>query len=377
MKLKKLTLVVISCFMAIASKTAGSVEQELEELEGQQKYNCFSGDGGGMRGYASLLMLQALENEMRSLTGNSEEKLWDYFDFYGGTSTGGIIAAGAALGESIPKMLKLYRDKGLFIFPESSWDAIKTGGGLTSSRYKLDGLEKTLKEIHPTNPWLSNSCKPLLLTGYRISPIYDVRQGMRKIHDESVNQIYNFTSYAAQASEDDDFPLWQACCATAAAPPYLPAFEVCSKTNRRMIVFDGGMHSPNPSSIILEEAKSMFKAKKSQINIFSFSTGFMNFAPTFSTYGMAELHLNGMLDRNLTAQGQAIDESMKKRLDKQYFRFNPPLQESILFVDGRPATLERLKNYTDAYLALPATQAEIRRAAEVLVESKNNRFQAL
>jgi patatin-like phospholipase/acyl hydrolase len=48
-------------------------------------------DGGGIRGIIPGQVLIALEREVRRQSGNSEARLADYFDFFAGTSTGGIL----------------------------------------------------------------------------------------------------------------------------------------------------------------------------------------------------------------------------------------------------------------------------------------------
>lgn len=50
-------------------------------------------DGGGVKGISSLIIIHAIMNEVRDLTGQNDLPLpVGYFDLAGGTSTGGLIA---------------------------------------------------------------------------------------------------------------------------------------------------------------------------------------------------------------------------------------------------------------------------------------------
>ena len=58
-------------------------------------------DGGGLRGLLALRILAKIENILREQSGNPKLVLSDYFDYIGGTSTGGILAAALAIGMSV------------------------------------------------------------------------------------------------------------------------------------------------------------------------------------------------------------------------------------------------------------------------------------
>ena len=48
-------------------------------------------DGGGIRGIVPGQVLVALEAKLQKGSGNPKARLADYFDFFAGTSTGGIL----------------------------------------------------------------------------------------------------------------------------------------------------------------------------------------------------------------------------------------------------------------------------------------------
>jgi patatin-like phospholipase/acyl hydrolase len=54
-------------------------------------------DGGGLAGLIPAEALIGIEQQLNRITG-TEKRLCDRFDLIGGSSTGGILAAGLALG---------------------------------------------------------------------------------------------------------------------------------------------------------------------------------------------------------------------------------------------------------------------------------------
>ncbi|KAK8121268.1 hypothetical protein PG999_005388 [Apiospora kogelbergensis] len=82
-------------------------------------------DGGGVRGYSSVLILQAIMEEVKKIETNGqddgkERKPCDYFDLCGGTSTGGLAALMLFRLEMAPSAVKTaYED----LAPRSSASA--------------------------------------------------------------------------------------------------------------------------------------------------------------------------------------------------------------------------------------------------------------
>ena len=66
-------------------------------------------DGGGIRGVEPAAFLAALEADL-------EHPIGSYFDLIAGTSTGGILAIGLALGMRAADLLALYEKQGPAIF---------------------------------------------------------------------------------------------------------------------------------------------------------------------------------------------------------------------------------------------------------------------
>ncbi|MER8779555.1 patatin-like phospholipase family protein [Mesorhizobium sp. M0977] len=75
-------------------------------------------DGGGMRGIYTAAFLDRLLDQYRRKREVEHLDLGGGFDLIAGTSTGAIIACGAAIGRPMSDLVKLYRDWGGRIFPE-------------------------------------------------------------------------------------------------------------------------------------------------------------------------------------------------------------------------------------------------------------------
>ncbi|KZT31095.1 FabD/lysophospholipase-like protein, partial [Sistotremastrum suecicum HHB10207 ss-3] len=75
-------------------------------------------DGGGIRGYSELLMLEAIMERIKEQKGMETTPLpCSYFDVIGGTSTGGIIALMLGpLKMSVADALKVYENLGKAVF---------------------------------------------------------------------------------------------------------------------------------------------------------------------------------------------------------------------------------------------------------------------
>lgn len=82
-------------------------------------FTILSIDGGGIRGVIPATFLALLEEQLKRE--GKAAKTSDYFDLICGTSTGGIIAIGLALGMPAAVILSLYRDHAAEILPHPWW----------------------------------------------------------------------------------------------------------------------------------------------------------------------------------------------------------------------------------------------------------------
>jgi patatin-like phospholipase/acyl hydrolase len=70
-------------------------------------------DGGGIKGAQPAAFLAALEKGV-------DRPIGEYFDLIAGTSSGGILAIGLALGRSAKELLAFFEERGPAIFGRPS-----------------------------------------------------------------------------------------------------------------------------------------------------------------------------------------------------------------------------------------------------------------
>jgi hypothetical protein len=182
-------------------------------------------DGGGIRGVLSLEILRKLENVLRAASGNRDYRLADYFDYISGTSTGGIIAAGLAIGKSVEEVLDLYEKSGAQMF-----ETARLRHRLRY-HYQSEPLAQMLKSVFGEKTELGSDLIETLLMLV-----------MRNATTDSPWPISNnpFAKYNAPGYSNLEFPIWQLVRASTAAPTYFPP-EVILVDDREFIFVDGGV----------------------------------------------------------------------------------------------------------------------------------------
>ena len=184
-------------------------------------------DGGGIRGVLSLHILGRIEEILIKESKRPDYRLADYFDYVAGTSTGGIIAAGIALGMSVAEILDFYVRNGAAMFDKAS---------ITQRlryEYNSEPLAKQLKSVFGEDTTLGAKeleCLLLLV--------------MRNATTDSPWPLSNnpFAKYndPAHSACNTRLPLWQLVRASTAAPTYFPP-EVIMCGDKSFIFVDGGV----------------------------------------------------------------------------------------------------------------------------------------
>ena len=201
------------------------------EHEGPKKLLAI--DGGGIRGVLALEVLQRIEDLLKSKSGRADFVLADYFDYIAGTSTGGIIAAGLAIGKPVKEILDFYLEAGAQMFVKANL--------LRRLRYefKSEPLAAKLREVFDADTTLgSEKLQTLLLLV------------MRNATTDSPWPISNnpYAKYNDNTRPDCNFkfPLWQLVRASTAAPTYFPPEVIVLPSvrpggEREFIFVDGGV----------------------------------------------------------------------------------------------------------------------------------------
>jgi patatin-like phospholipase/acyl hydrolase len=224
-------------------------------------------DGGGIRGIIPGMILVALEEKIKRATNNPNAHLTDYFDFFAGTSTGGILLSILLCPDdetptkqkyTTKQALDIYLKHGVEIFSAKPWRRFLNKFGLLSELYDATILEKVLKS-YLGDKKLSDLLRPCIITAYDIE--------LRK------NHLFR-QQKAISHGDSRDFYLKDVCRATSAAPTYFSVAEIFSLAKTRYPLVDGGVFAHNPSlSALLEVIKSYKTYKIDDIWILSLGTG--------------------------------------------------------------------------------------------------------
>jgi len=224
-------------------------------------------DGGGIRGIIPGMYLVALEERLKQQSKNPDAAIVDYFDFFAGTSTGGILTCLLLCPAeddvtrprySAKEALQVYLDHGTRIFHAGFFKRLKSKFGLGSERYKSKVLEDILEQYFGDTK-VSQLIKPCIITAYNIE--------LRKTH---------FFRQQSAISRGDirDFYIRDVCRATSAAPTYFSVAEVYSMAGVRYPLLDGGVFATNPSlSGLIEVTRAFNQTRINDIFILSLGTG--------------------------------------------------------------------------------------------------------
>lgn len=195
--------------------------------------------------------------EMERHSGNPIVKS---FDLIAGTSTGGIIAIGLALGIPAAEIRDFYIKNGRNIFSNIGLvrNLLATLRHIIAPKHSAENLEKLLAEI------LSKSeGEPLLLGESQtrlVIPAYDGISG----------RIYVFkTDHHPDFVHDASIPAYKVAVATSSAPTYFRAMRL---DEHRTSYVDGGVWANCPALVAVVEAISFLGQEVSSIDVLNVGT---------------------------------------------------------------------------------------------------------
>jgi patatin-like phospholipase/acyl hydrolase len=212
-----------------------------------QPFRILSLDGGGMMGAFAASALAAFERA----TGR---RIVEHFDLITGTSTGGIIAIGLAMGATAEEIARFYETEGPKIFPPR--DGIQKWLGrvrdIFRPRFSSEALRAAIRSVVGDRP-LKQAKTRLVI------PTYDVNTG----------KVYLFkTPHHPGYSHHADVAAVDMALATSAAPTYFPAHTIPG----RGTFIDGGLWANCPAMVGLVEAVGFLEQRPEQVRMLSLST---------------------------------------------------------------------------------------------------------
>lgn len=197
-------------------------------------------DGGGIKGVFPVAFLTHLEEAVGAPIGR-------YFDLIVGTSTGGILALGLALGFNACDLLAFYENNGPAIF-RARWP------------------------VKIIRPWFFGKYSAEPLKGALRNAFGDRRIGdaLTRLVVPSLNldtgEVHIFkTAHHVSLETDYRCSVVDVALATAAAPSYFPAFRLNGTTS----LIDGGVWVNNPTGLAAVESVGLLRWEPAATRILS------------------------------------------------------------------------------------------------------------
>ncbi len=293
-------------------------------------------DGGGIRGIIPGMILVSLEQKIKKATGNPDAHLSEYFDFFAGTSSGGMLISILLCPDpqdpSKPKYsaqgaLNIFLKHGTDIFTTSSWRRFLNQFGLLTELYDEHVLEKILEEYFGDQR-LRELIKPCIMTAYNIE--------LRK------NHLFR-QQKAISHGDSRDFYIKDVCRATSAAPTYFSVAEIYSIAGTRYPLVDGGVFAHNPSITALLEVLKTYKTFKiDDVHILSLGTGIAKNAYRYEDFKKQKAISIGpaLVDIMTSSSSESNDYFLT-----QLFR---SIQKSSNYIRIEPSNLSSIEPSLDA-----------------------------
>lgn len=309
------------------------------------KFRVLSLDGGGVRGYLTIGILEKIEQHLNEKEG-TDVPIGMRFDLIAGTSTGSIIAALLAKGLYASKIKKIYDDSMNTVFKKRNIFKRLFQSKYCSSELK-NIAEKELTDSETSGLLGFNELKrDLLITSFNLETF---KPKIFKSNYSNKNYLDYYVSDAIMSST--------------AAPSFFPAYENVS--NDKGIYIDGGVAANNPALIALIDAKHFDRKSKrgrspieslGSVSLLSIGTG--KYATSLNLKGLKNspswdwaisfIKKTSPIKDVLFSSQEEIEESkvrlLSERENVSYTRINPNLREPIALDDVKKMSL--LDQYT-------------------------------
>lgn len=318
-------------------------------MENNRKFRILSLDGGGVRGYLSIRLLENVEKHLNEKEGDVKP-LGNRFDLIVGTSTGAIIAGLLAIGKSAKEIRELYERDIPAIFGKQMRRNPVTG--IIYPKYKPDEL-RNKADRYFGDLTFEDVETDLIVTTVDIS---------------SMKPRFYKSDFADKNKGRVDERLASAIMASASAPVYFP---VARNLKHSDYLIDGGIVANNPSMVGLVDALTFERDSKrgtpkptglQDILLLSIGTGEQtekpyDLKPLLNTGGMDWLFQlplgkyeksTPLIDILMSSQAKLIEFQAKTLIEASsgvYRRINPKLASKMKLDDTD--CFGELKNISD------------------------------
>jgi patatin-like phospholipase/acyl hydrolase len=274
-------------------------------------YHILSLDGGGLRGVLTVKLLERLER--------AHPGFLSQVDLFAGTSTGGVLALGLALGLSPTDMGQLYLEAADQVFADSIWDDIRDLGKLRAADYSNQPLKQAILD-RVGEVTLGDLPKQVLISSFQLD---NNPQTPGVLRTWKPKFFHNFPGPGSDAGEK----LVDVALRTSAAPTYFPVYQG---------YVDGGVVVNNPSMCALAQAlhPKTGGQKLGEVTLLSIGTGVNStYLPhKDADWGLAQWapHLVSMM---IEGGVGVADYQCKQMLGGRYLRIDPILPGSLSMDD--------------------------------------------
>lgn len=211
-------------------------------------YRILSLDGGGIRGYLSILLLERLEK--------ARPGFLSQIDLFAGTSTGSFIALGLAAGQPASAIRQMYEQSGPAIFHDSLIDNIRDLGFALGAKYSNDNLHRVLTQLFG-NLTLGKLPKKVLIASFDLDAEPEDKPHKRMW---KAKFFHNFPGPHSDECES----VVDVALRSSAAPFYFPSYQG---------YVDGFVVANNPSMCALAQVLNAHAADLDEIILLSVGTG--------------------------------------------------------------------------------------------------------
>lgn len=240
-------------------------------------------DGGGARGQFSIQWLKLFVQ----LWGIPDTDIYKYFNIITGTSVGGIIALGLALGYSIQQMIDFFEQEAQWVFTiRTSLDIVANSNNASLPSNRPSTLQKLVilgnnDQIYRSVSTTSNYGSARLKTA--LTQLFGTKT-MQDLKTNVIIPVYNYTKKEGLFFSNLNRPeligrnelVLNVALATAAPPIFLPPtllsngiLPIINPTDK---LIDGGVFKNNPSSSGYTWAK-VLKKRAARHCLLSIGTG--------------------------------------------------------------------------------------------------------
>ncbi len=322
-------------------------------------------DGGGIRGIIPGQVLIALEAKLQQKTNNPNARIADFFDFFAGTSTGGILTCILLCPDendptkarfSAQEAVNLYIQNGNSIFDANFFDKVRTV--VWKAKYKASGIEACLAKYFDQLK-LNQLLKPCIVTSYDIG-----------------NRDTKFFAQHDYAKLGDKANFWvkDVCRATSAAPTYFQPELIKSLSGDEYACVDGGMFANNPALCAYSEVRNA-KGNPTAKDMFvvSIGTGSANkLYPYAQAKNWGDIGwVRPVIDIMMAGAAEVTDYHLLKMFSAQNHQDNYIRIQPTSLGDANPEMDDASKTNIDALIKLGTETAqncpELDRIVDMLV----------